>query len=164
MPLLVSFNLDPQLYIQSSPQVAGISEVATNPSVHFDVEEDLYRSNKITYVRSIKDEGVYEVKFEIAQGDSLDETLRIGTLVNQSNAPTRFISNLFSDRVDLKGIQVYLKLNENQYPLFDGSTFEEIEFQLDTAAQKEIEILIKSDMRLNHAIETRIELRGISSK
>lgn len=163
MPLLVSFNLDPKLYIDKAPQIAGASDVITSSEIDFDIEENFTKSQRITIQNSSKSKNIYEVEFKVNNGGKLEDTLDIGKVTNNSNHTLRFVLNLFSDNEALKGIKVVIGLKESEYTLFNGETSESLEFSLNPQAQENLQMKLISDFPINYDQDMKLELRALST-
>lgn len=162
VPLLVSFNLDPQVYQANAPKVAGVATIVNDDIIDFIIEEDINASNRIFIDDSKKEGNKYEMSFKIAPGSDLNDSLRIGKIINKGSKNINLGINLFSDKKAIEGVNVSAKLNNEEQLLFNGEEFRTVRFELEPDGVGELEIKLNSDFAVKYSVEMKVEVCGVN--
>ncbi|MDD3647865.1 MAG: hypothetical protein PHS44_05210 [Candidatus Dojkabacteria bacterium] len=164
VPLLVSFNLDPELYYPEQPDVAGVSRVAGDSIYRFRLTEKFDMSNHIIVTESAREGNLYRINFRVLPENSAVEYLKIGDLVNESGVNARYSCQLFGTESALSGSSVWLRYAEQEQLLFDGESFKKVDLQLVSGDTIELTVLYDSEKTNHFETNLELEIRGISER
>ncbi|MBU0975822.1 MAG: hypothetical protein ABIE03_01580 [Patescibacteria group bacterium] len=162
VPVLVSFNLDPELYYAEQPQVAGATKVAGENLFGFEVKEGYERSSKIIVLKSQRESNIYKVSFRLLPETSDLETFKIGSLANEGTTGIKFVSRLYGDKSALKGSTIWLKTGDKERTMFDGKDFLGATFELMQDESFDVEIVIESNQSIHFETDLKFEVRSVA--
>jgi hypothetical protein len=161
-PLLVSFNLDPQLYAPNKSNITGVSDIKFKENFkNFNFIQNTNKSDRIKINNPIREKNYYKAEIKVIKGKKLDEQITLGRIVNDDETKQNFSLNLYSDKKSIQGVKIYTNLNGKDYELFDGENFKEINFSVDPNSQADINLLIKSDYSILYEFESKLDLKQI---
>jgi hypothetical protein len=160
MPLIISFNLDPQVHGGEKYYVAGVSDIYTNNNVNYTFTEESLSSNQLVKENIKRTNNRYELTYKLMPGDLSDEKVSLGTLENKSDRKLKYNIRLFGERYDLEGISLYLMLKNQRYVLFDGENFNNINFLAEPFSEISFIVEMNSNTVIYYSQRIKIEIQG----
>lgn len=161
VPVLVSFNLDPQLYFPEKPEVAGAETVIGQNGVNFGVEEELTTSPGILYLSSKREANEYEARFRILPGADVKQNFSIGHVKNSSPEPLKILTRLYGAKHALEGSNIYVVLNDESYMVFENGEFSEQVINIQGESDAQISLVVDSEISSQFQSDLRLEIVGV---
>jgi len=160
MPLLVSFNLDPQLYEAVRSHVAGVQTISSEENNGMIFEDANTTSMRIRREKGKHGTNAYILDYSLIAGSPFDETILLGTASNPAQENVTYVVNIYGAREGLADMRIFLVADEEQFVLFDGIDFHEAIVSVEALSQKDFSLNIRSDVSVYFAQRLRLEIRG----
>ena len=160
VPLLVSLNLDPQLFIPES-RVAGVSDVFSDQDIPFTFEEANETSEQIKQITVDQRSNGYFLDFKIDSNGVLSDSYEFGTLRNDSTSPIDLDVRVYANKDALSGVVSELMIENNKYLLFNGEDFSDIHITLEPNGKVPLKLALTSNVAINYDIPLTLEVRGV---
>lgn len=160
MPLIISFNLDPQVHEGEKYYVAGVSDIYSNNNVNYTFTEENMSSDQLVKENIKRINNRYELTYKLMPGDLSDEKVFLGTLENKSDEKLKYDIHLYGERDDLKGISIYILLKDQRYILFDGENFNNINFLAEPFSEISFIVEINSNTAIYYSQRLKIGIQG----
>lgn len=160
VPVIVSFNLDPQLLQNSSTSVAGVSDFSGNEevlnfqvntagSLRAKVEQSKVKGNSMT------------IRYSIQKGGILNEEISVGKVVNNGKEGVRIQASVLIDEKRIKETRAYLLIREEKYRLLNETEELGKEFSINPGEEIYPKLVLESDVPLNFSRDLVLEIKGL---
>lgn len=159
MPLIVSFNLDPELYDAPTANVAGVQD-SKNKKGTFDFKEKQSTMGRTQTLESRITPTSYSVTLKIDGGSAIEEKIPLGSISIHDTPNILANAYITSDYEDINNLNVQLIIGSVDYN-FEDQTTEEI--SLSTQTEEDVELKISSTYAIHFPITLTLTIRSTNS-
>lgn len=159
VPLLVSFNLDPQLFVPKS-KVAGVQDVQTDQQLPLTFEQNDQLDEQIKELSIEKKSNAYVVDVALDARGSFDQMFEFGTIRNDSTQPMAVDVRLYANQDALYGIVSKLHMEDNSYLLYNGSEFTDVHVTMEPHGKMPLQLELHSNFAVNYELPLKVQVKA----
>lgn len=157
MPMLVSFNLDPKLYVEEGQNVAGVADTTQTRRLLF--RESTINSEQIAVDDTAISNDSYRSTIHIHKGVPINQTISLGTIENPTNEDRTYLVQLFGNTEEIEGF----KISAFGEILFDGNELLPAKIKIKQKMSQSISLHISSETPVNYPVSFRFEIQEYSA-